>query len=197
MLFRSKLDPQGIIPLVNVSIAHARMGQLGKAEENLNRALRIDPKNAAANFNMGLLKAEQGEKAVAEAFLRTALASDPMMGEAAYNLSVLIAQDRPEEALTWAKKAVEVRPADAKYAYTLAFYEQQRGNVGEAIRVLLDLTARRPAYANAYLLLGDMYEKQGRAKEAENTYRKILADEGLSRQERAFIEAKLKKFSSQ
>jgi predicted Zn-dependent protease len=69
--------------------------------------------------------------------------------------------------------------------------------VGEAIRVLLDLTARRPAYANAYLLLGDMYEKQGRAKEAENTYRKILADEGLSRQERAFIEAKLKKFSSQ
>jgi len=193
----STLDPEQIVPIVNVSIALARLGELGKAEETLSRALRIDPKSAPAHFNMGLLKAEQKDLLSAEKELRAALGIDPMLAEAAYNLSIILAKDRPDEALIWARKAAENRPDDPKYAYTLAFYEQQRGNTADAVKVLEDLIRRHPSYVNAYVLLGDMYEKQGRTKEAVNAYQRVLATGGLSPRDRLFIEAKLKKLSLQ
>ena len=65
-----KLEPRAILPYVNASIVYARMGDKGKAEESLNKALKINPKSAAANFNMGLLKAEQNDLPKAEQYLR-------------------------------------------------------------------------------------------------------------------------------
>jgi len=132
----SKLDPSGLHPLVNTSIVHARMGNLGQAEVALNRVLSMDAKNPAGHFNMGLLKAEQGDLPVAEKHLRAALASDPLMGEAAYNLSIILATDRLDEAIFWCRKAVELRPREAKYLYTLAFYHQQKGESIEAVKLL-------------------------------------------------------------
>jgi len=53
------------------------MGDKAKAEESLNKALKINPKSAAANFNLGLLKAEQNDLPKAEQYLRAALKEDP------------------------------------------------------------------------------------------------------------------------
>ncbi|MCK7481427.1 MAG: tetratricopeptide repeat protein [Candidatus Moduliflexus flocculans] len=47
--------------MVNTSMAYARMGENDKAEQSLQKALKLAPDNAAANFNMGLLKAEKNE----------------------------------------------------------------------------------------------------------------------------------------
>ena len=47
--------------MVNTSIAYAQMGEIEKAEKNLQKALKQAPDNAAANFNMGLLNAEKNE----------------------------------------------------------------------------------------------------------------------------------------
>jgi Tfp pilus assembly protein PilF len=192
-----KLDPQEVTPLVNMSIAQARVGDLGKAEESLKRALQIDPKNAAANFNMGLLKGEQDDSTSAETYLRLALEADPTLGEAAYNLSIILAKDRPEEAITWSKKAVQLRPGDPKYAYTLAFFQQQREDLPAAAKVLEESIARNPGYTNAYFLLGDIYEKQGQTKQAAEVYRRALANEALSARERQFLAAKLRKLESE
>ncbi len=131
----SKLDPGGVQPLVNVSIVHARMGNLEKAESALDNALRIDPASAAANFNMGLLKAEQGNLPASEQNLRAALRTDPTLGEAAYNLSVILSEDRPDEALTWAKKSAELRPDAPKYAYSLSFLQYKQGDIAGATEV--------------------------------------------------------------
>ncbi len=191
----SKFDPNGIPPLVNMSIVHARMGELNKAENCLDSALRLDPKSGPANFNMGLLKAEQGDPASGERYLRAALQHDPMLAEAAYNLSVLLSKDRLDEAVMWARKAADLRPRDPRYLYTVGFYHNRRGDHEKAKGVLQDVIHRHPTYPDAYVLLGDIYEKQGQLKEAESVYRKALSQQNMSEQVRGFLDAKLKRLS--
>jgi tetratricopeptide (TPR) repeat protein len=151
-----KLEPRAILPYVNASIAYARMGDKAKAEESLNKALSINPKAAAANFNMGLLKAEQNDLPKAEQYLRLALKEDPNLAVAAYNLCVITARDRISEAVTWCRKASELRPQDPKYAYTLAFYLNQKGDRDEAVRILKVLVDKYPQYKDAEMLLKEI-----------------------------------------
>jgi tetratricopeptide (TPR) repeat protein len=187
-LTAEKLEPRAILPYVNASIVYARMGDKGKSEEPLNTALKINPKSSAANFNMGLLKAEQNDLPKAEQYLRAALKEDPTLAVAAYNLSVILSKDRLKEATEWGQKAYQLRP-DPRYGYTLAFYLQQNGDADRSVKVLREVMGKAPAYGDAYLLMGDIYEKQGKKKEAGAIYREALGKEGLPRDARLRIDA--------
>jgi tetratricopeptide (TPR) repeat protein len=187
-----KLEPRAVLAMVNESMAYARLGDTKKADESLQKALKISPSNAAANFNMGLLKAEQNDMKGAEKYLKAALKADPRMAQAAYNLCVVLSKDRLSEAVAYCRKATDLRPQEPRYAYTLAFYLRQKGDSNGAAIVLEGLINRVPAYGDAYLLLGDIYEKQGKKKEAEAIYLEALGKEGLSRNDRIRIDAKLK-----
>jgi tetratricopeptide (TPR) repeat protein len=151
-----KLDPQAIMPMVNSSIAYAQMGENEKAERYLQKALKQAPDNAAANFNMGLLKAEKNESKEAEKYLKKAIKADPQMAQAAYNLCIITAKDRISEAVTWCRKASDLRPQDPKYAYTLAFYLNQKGDKDGAIRILKPIVEKYPKYKDAGMLLEEI-----------------------------------------
>jgi len=157
-----KLEPRAILPYVNASIVYARMGDKGKTEESLNKALKINPKSAAANFNMGLLKAEQNDLPKAEQYLRAALKEDPALAVAAYNLCIITSKDRINEAVTWCRKAAELRPQDPKYSYTLAFYLNQKGDRDEAVRTLKAILEKYPGYKDAEMLLKEISKKEKR-----------------------------------
>jgi tetratricopeptide (TPR) repeat protein len=129
-----KFEPQAVMAMVNSSIAYAQMRENDKAEKSLQQALKIAPDNAAANFNMGLVKAEKNDLKAAEKYLIKAIKSDPQMAQAAYNLCIIKAKDRLNEAVTWCRKASDLRPQEPKYAYTLAFYLNQKGDRDEAAR---------------------------------------------------------------
>jgi tetratricopeptide (TPR) repeat protein len=154
-----RLEPRGVLSRVNMSIAHARLGENKKAESSLREALKISPDSAAANFNMGLLKAEQKDLKVAERHLKKAIKADPQMAQAAYNLCIITSKDRINEAVTWCRKASDLRPQDPKYAYTLAFYLNQKGNRDEAVRMLKTLIEKYPQYKDAEMLLKDIGKK--------------------------------------
>jgi len=124
-------EPRAVLALVNAALAHAGLGETGKAEERLNKALQIAPDSAAALFNLGLLKAEQGELAAAEKNLKEAFRADPQLAGAAYNLCVITAGDRFDEALEWCRKAVALRPREPKYARALDFYQRQIDEKGK------------------------------------------------------------------
>ena len=187
----AKLDPMNVMPLVNASMAHARLGENELAEASLSKALNVDPENAAVNFNMGLLKAEQGETVAAETHLRTALKSDPQMHEAAYNLGLLLVKDRTVEAMELMFKAFELHP-NPRYAYTLAFYMRENNDPENAAGMLKLTIEQWPHYADTYMLLGDIYEEQGKVEEARSVYEQALGTEGLSRQDRYRIQTKLR-----
>jgi tetratricopeptide (TPR) repeat protein len=151
-----KLEPQAVMAMVNSSIAYAQMGENGKAEQSLQKALKLAPDNAAANFNMGLLKAEKKEPKQAETYLRNAFKADPQMAQAAYNLCIITAKDRINEAVTWCRKAADLRPQEPKYAFTLAFYLNQQGEKEETVRILNALVEKYPGYKDAEMLLKEV-----------------------------------------
>ena len=148
-----KLEPRAVLAMVNESMAYASMGENKKADESLEKALQVAPDNAAANFNMGLLKAEENDPGQAEEYLKKAFRADSQMAQAAYNLCIITAKDRIDEAVAWCRKATELQPQEPKYAFTLAFYLNQKGNRGEATRTLQEIVIKYPGFKDAEVLL--------------------------------------------
>jgi len=185
----AKLDPRTPYPLVNMSMAYARLGDGKNAEQSLRKALKLDPRCAAAHFNLGLLMAEQKKMKQAKEHLRLALKYDPQMAEAAYNLGVLAAKENEAEALKLLRQAYGLSP-NVKYAYTLAFYERKAGNGPEAARILAEAIAAKPASADPYLLLADIYESGGMRVEAARVYKEAADNENLPARDRRRFEQK-------
>ena len=146
-----KIEPRAAMVMVNAAMACARIGEKDQAEKWLVKAIKIAPDNAAAHFNLGLLQAEQNRAKEAERELKEAFRLDPKMAPAAYNLCILAGKDRPEEALSWCRKAVVLNPQEPKYAYTLAFYQKEQGDLKAAAATLKDLLARRPGLADGLI----------------------------------------------
>ena len=142
-------------------------------------------------YNLGLVKGEKQELAAAENYLKAAFKADPQLAAAAFNLCVLTAPDRPSEALEWCRKATALRPQEPKYAYTLAFYQRESDDTAGAAATLETLIMRVPAYADAYLLLADVYGQQGKKDEAVKVYNRALAVEGISPKAREYIKSRL------
>jgi tetratricopeptide (TPR) repeat protein len=186
-----KREPQAILALVNAAMAHAKLGETAKAEEKLNEALKITPDSAAARYNLGLIKAEQGDLPAAEKNLKAAFKADPQMAGAAYNLCVITAKDRPAEALEWCRQAAALRPREPRYAWTLAFYQRQSGDITSAIATLDALINRAPAYPDAYLLLADIYEQQGKKDDAAKVCTRALEAPGMSERARTYFKPRL------
>jgi tetratricopeptide (TPR) repeat protein len=186
-----KREPRAVLVLVNAAIADARLGETAKAEERLNEALKIAPDSAVARYNLGLLKAEQGDLPAAEKNLKRAFKTDPQLAAAAYNLCVITAKDRRAEALEWCATAVSLRPQDPKYAWTLAYYQRQGGDTASAVATLNRLIKQRPDYPDAWLLLADIHEKQGRKDEAATVYQRALNEKGIPLEARAHIQSRL------
>lgn len=150
------LNPRAIMPMVNTSVAYARMGQNEKAEDALQKAIGQAPDNAAVNFNMGLLKAAKNELEAAEMHLKQAFKTDPQMAQAAYNLCIITAKDRIGEAVSWCRKASDLRPEEPKYAYTLAYYLDRKGERDEAVRTLQGVLEKYPQFKDAERLLKEI-----------------------------------------
>ncbi len=191
-----RLEPRQVAPLVNASMAYSNMADSDKAERSLRRALEIEPGNAAANFNLGLLLGEQGRAAEAEKALRAALKSDPQMAAAAFNLGVLLGEKRLDEAIACCQKAHDLRPADAKYAHTLAFFQRKKGNTAAAAKLLRQAIRCEPSYLDAYLLLGEIYEEQHDFSAAAKVYNDASQIDRLPPQLRGQLETKSKELLS-
>jgi tetratricopeptide (TPR) repeat protein len=190
-----KIEPRAAMVMVNAAMAYAQTGGKEQAEKFLVKAIKVAPDNAAAHFNLGLLQAEQNRVKEGERELREAFRLDPKMAPAAYNLCILTAKDRPEEALSWCRKAATLNPQEPKYAYTLAFYQKEGGDLKGAAVTLQDFLKARPGFTDGYLLLAEIYVQQGDGPQAEAVLRQALQVENLPPRDRARVTAALQKLS--
>jgi len=186
-----RLEPRAVLPLTNIAIAYGRRKEYDKAETSLRKAIEIDPKSAPVHFNLGLLLAEQGRTEETEKELRAALELDPRLAPAAYNLGLLIIKERPDEGLSYCRRAHELSPNNPKYSYTFAFYQAQKGDRKGAMKTLKDTVKRHPAYIDAVLLLGEIYERDGNKEDAKEVYRKALSTGELSERDSLRMRVKL------
>jgi Tfp pilus assembly protein PilF len=186
-----RLEPRAVLPLTNIAIVYGQRKDYDKAETSLRKAIEIDPKSAPVHFNLGLLLAERGRNEEAEKELRTALKLDPKLAPAAYNLGLLIMKERPDEGFSFCRKAHELSPNNPKYSYTLAFYQAQKGDRKGAVKILSDTVKRYPAYVDAVLLLGEIYERDRNKEDAKELYRKALSTGELSERDSLRLRVKV------
>jgi tetratricopeptide (TPR) repeat protein len=186
-----KIEPRAVLAMVNAAMAYAQAGETQQAEQFFKRAVKTQPDNAVAHFNLGLLEAEQHREKEAERELQEAFRLDPKMAPAAYNLCILTVKDRPQEALSWCRKAAELNPQEPKYAYTLAFYQKEQGDLKGAAATLQAFLAQRPGFADGALLLAGIYLQQGNQPQAEAVLRQALQAENLSPQDQTRVAAML------
>jgi tetratricopeptide (TPR) repeat protein len=156
----TRLQPDALPPRVNVALAYNALGQNDRAEASLRQALSLDPTNSAANLNLGMLLAEMGKMSEAEKAFRAAFKADPKSGQAAYNLGVLLSKDHPKEALTWCRRAAELRPENPQYGYTYAFYLYRAGQLDEAIKAIRTVRERHPTHEDSLLLERQLLQEQ-------------------------------------
>jgi tetratricopeptide (TPR) repeat protein len=181
----ARLNPGFVEALVNASLAYSRQGKYDKAEEALRKAIAGGPRNAPAYLNLGLLLAETERPEEAVKALRTALTLEPQMAQAAFNLGVIQAQRASPEGLEWCRRAFELRPAEPKYGYTLAFYQLRGGAVDGAVETLEKMLASNVVFPDACAMLGRIYEQRGSVEKAVSVYRHAAEDANLSEKERA------------
>jgi tetratricopeptide (TPR) repeat protein len=191
----TELEPQVLLPYVNVSIAYARLNRPRDAEAALRKALALAPDTAGAWLNLGMLLAEQERLAEAESAFRAALKIDPHLAAAAYNLAVLLARDRHEEAVRWARAAYQASPGP-KYGYALAIYLDQAGQAAEAATLLRSLLKQSPTFLGGYVLLAEILQKQGLTAEARQVCRTALAVPGIPDRFRRILEEKVRELES-
>ena len=185
-----KFEPRSVATLVNTSMAYSHLNKYKEAEDYLVKALKVDPKSAEANFNMGLLKAERNELNKAEEYLRAALKADKTMHPAAYNLGIMLAKDKPKESLKLLYQAYKTT-STPKYGYTLAFFMERHGDLENSSKMLERMIEQWPSFGDAYLLLGDIYQRQGNKDKAVVLYQKAIASERLSFQHKQRAKVKL------
>ena len=186
-----QLYPEGIAALINQSFAYNLLGKKEIALERLYRALEIDPTNEAANLNFAMLMGEMGRLEEAEKAMKKVMEVNPESAQAAYNLSVMLAERKPDEAMEFSRKAVDLNPNEPKYKYSYAFYLNRSGKENEAIRLLEDMIVDHPDFADSWFLLGSIYEKDSTSGKAKALYEKALKTEVLEDDAKQAISQKL------
>jgi Tfp pilus assembly protein PilF len=188
----SRLQPTVLPPWVNAALAQNLLGHNDRAEASLRKALSLEPTNGAVHLNLGMLLAEMDKLTEAETAFRAAFKYDPHSAQAAYNLGVMLAKSHPAEALEWCRKAATLRPEEAKYSYTLAFYQEQQGQAADAAQTLEKLLAQEPSDPQPYALLAHIYEQQNKPEKVLSVYRRAAANAHLPEEARAQFEAALR-----
>jgi len=179
-----KLRPDYMATYVNAAFAYNAAGRNDKAEASFRKALELDPKSVVTHINLGMLLGEQSRLDEAEGAFLQALQVDPNSAIAAYNLGVILAPQQPVEAIKWCAKAYQLQPDEPKYGYTYAFYLFQNADIDGAIVILQEMIRHEVPYADAYALLGAIYQKQGDFKKLREVYQAAVNNERLSQKER-------------
>ncbi len=111
---------------------------------------------------------------------------------AVYNLGVINAKlGRINPAIDYLQRAYGLQPENPQYGYSLAFYLLQSGNTSGSVNLLQRIARQKAPYIDAISLLGEIYFKQGKTKEARTLYQGALKSGQLSTEEIELLESRI------
>lgn len=171
-----KIDP-AFLP------AHLDKGDLLLAKNDLEAAVSTYQAGAAAvkepaalYFRLGVAfqgaqRWDEAEKAYLDA-----VKHEPLMFGAYNNLAYMAAsrKERLDDALAWAKKAIELSPKNITLIDTLGWVHRARGEHELAAKAIETAVSGDPKQANFRYHLGVVYAEQGKKKEAVASLQKAL-----------------------
>jgi tetratricopeptide (TPR) repeat protein len=168
------------IPHNNLGRAYFTMGDVDKAIEHYQIALRLNPDHAEAHNNLGAAFATMNTLVEAERHFLAALRLKPTYSDAHNNLGILYGRrGDTDEAAAHFLEALKYRPdfADAHHNLGVAFLSS--GLVNRAIEQFREALQLHPDALNTHLSLATAYEMTGLADEARRhrTRAQELAEE--------------------
>jgi tetratricopeptide (TPR) repeat protein len=164
-----QLDPKLVLAHVNLIILYGRTGNLEKAEEHYQAAVRLNPNQFPdAHYDYGLVLMKEGKLDEAERAFRRALEINPSFADAHNNLGYLLErQEKSAEAIAEYKKAVEHNPSFRQAHFNLGRILVNQGQYEEGIQqlqqTLRPVDEATPAYLYA---LGAAYGRAGERQKA-------------------------------
>ena len=140
----------------------ARRGQHADAEIEYKAALRLSAQYAPAAINLADLYRQLGREGEGESVLRTELTASPRDAGLHHALGLsLVRLKRLDEALGELRRAAELEPDQARYAYVYAVALHSAGRGNEAISVLKEFLARHPNDRDTLLALFNFSREAG------------------------------------
>ena len=179
---RENVFPEALTGLGDVAL---RQDKLDLAEQRYSAALSQNPALTGAQLGLGRVAAQQGNWSVADAHFRDAIASADALTNQTDRRSVLAAAhlargeallklDRASEAIEEYSLANQQRPNDPEVFYGLAQAQRATGQIDLAQDNLALALQLRPAYPQARLLQGLIFEQQGQPAAAIDAYSKSI-----------------------
>jgi predicted CXXCH cytochrome family protein len=121
----------------------ARRGLLSDAEVEYKAALRLSPRYTLAAINLADLYRQLGRDGEGESVLRAAIAASPQDAGLHHALGLALTRlKRREDALAELRRAAELDPGRARYAYVYAVGLHSAGHINDAMAVLRESVAR-------------------------------------------------------
>jgi len=132
----------------------AQRGQPVDAEIEYKAALRLSAQYVPAAINLADLYRQLGRESESEGVLRTALTASPGDAGLHHVLGLtLVRLKRSGEALEELRRAAEIEPDRARYAYVYAVALHSGGRTANAITVLEESLARHPSDRDTLMAL--------------------------------------------
>ena len=157
-----KKSPHKGRPHYNLGYHYYINGQIKKAVEEFELALKLDPKMAPAHFNLGVIDYNEGRLDEASDRFRKALTLRPQYAQAyAYLGEINYRKGKTEEGLAEFERALRMDPDNIR---TLTYMGQAYLRNGDLEKALIDfkrVVMIDPNHIEALVNLGEIYIKKG------------------------------------
>ena len=132
------VDPQFVQSDLSLAQIDTSEGKLDDARNRLETLLKNNSNNETARLWLGNIEAMMGNRGAALDHFRKVVDANPGNAQATNNLAYLLAEysNKPEEALKYAEKAVQLAPADPSYCDTMGWILYRKGLYSQAIGYL-------------------------------------------------------------
>ncbi|UOB16113.1 tetratricopeptide repeat protein [Abyssalbus ytuae] len=161
--------------LAKKAIYYQRKGELIKAKETYQQALKIDDKNYMVRTNLANLYYTTGEPEKAEKAFKKIIEQEPEFGFSYYSLALLFAElGRIDEAIIQMEKAYKLMPSNHRVIYNLALLYEKKGNFIKAKKVFDTGLKLDPDNEELLYALAFHYLNQNKKEEALNITQKMI-----------------------
>ena len=153
-----------------LGLVYAAQSQDARANQHLEKAVRLKPDSAPARTNLAANLARMGKLDLAEEQFRKAVKLEPRNFDANHNLGELYAHSgKIVEAIPFLQQAQQINPSSYDNGYDLSLAYSLTGRPAEARR-WSKICCRKKNTAELHNLLGEIEEQDGKFVAAANEF---------------------------
>jgi SpoIID/LytB domain protein len=174
-LFKARLNPKNIKPLLNAAIVYKQLGKYETSAKAFEQALLIQPNNSDVLCELGWLKFHLAKYTEAAKLFEKALAQRPNHTRSLLGLgSVYSHLNKKVDSMSYLKKYKKLRPDFSGIDYIIAWAYVNFKMYDEAEQYLIEALRKDPSFIEARLPLAGIYARNHKFNKAWNQYHRIL-----------------------